>query len=955
MTRPIFTLYAAIALLLMSCSASAGDPPKEPILRIETGMHTAMIGRIGMNAQNRYLATGSYDKTVRIWELSTGKLLNILRPPIGQGDEGKIYSVVMSPDGNTVAFGGWTGWDWEGKAYIYLFDCSSGTMTRRIKNLSHRIANLAYSRDGRFLSATLKEGGVRVFRASDGTLTGEDKEYGTDSYCANFSRDNRLVTTCWDGFIRLYELKSDGSLKLIAKQISPGGKQPFHAAFSSDGTKIAVGFGDSKNVDVLSGKDLSYLFSPSTIGVNNGNLGSVAWSDDGKRLFAGGTYYKGIYPILVWSDAGKGQFQELPGASSTIMHILPLKNGGIVFGAADPAFGVISASGERNFFKSAVIADFRANFEGFKLSQDGKTVQFGYEVWGKSPAVFGTDSGTLTPDGDASELFSPDISSLNITDWQNNLVPKLNGNALKLNPHEMSLSLAVSPFKNGFLLGTGWRLRLFNQNGTEQWNIPIPGAAWGVNIAQNGKLATAAFADGTIRWYQKDGKELLAFFPHKDRKRWVMWTPSGYYTASAGGEDMIGWHINNGKDAAADFFPVSKFRSRFYRPDITSKILDTLNEDEALRLANEESGKKQQETSLTQMLPPVVTIVSPSDGTDFDTNSVSVRFSVRSPSGEPITGIKALVDGRPDNTSRGITRKDVDKLTVAVPERDCEISVIAENRYAASEPATVRLRWKGKTTAPANATEEFVIKPKLYVLAVGVSKYQDSNLTLNYAAKDANDFAGAMEKQKGGLYREVSVKVLTDEKANKNEILDGLEWIQKETTAKDVAAIFFAGHGVNDSTGVYYFLPTDTDLEKLKRTGVVFTHIRNTVSAIAGKVLTFIDTCHSGNVMGTRRGMGPDVNAVINELTSAENGAVVFAASTGNQYSIEKAEWRNGAFTKALVEGIGGKAAQPGSSRITTNMLDLYLSERVKELTGGKQTPTTTKPHTVPDFPIAVK
>jgi len=351
----------------------------------------------------------------------------------------------------------------------------------------------------------------------------------------------------------------------------------------------------------------------------------------------------------------------------------------------------------------------------------------------------------------------------------------------------------------------------------------------------------------------------------------------------------------------------------------------------------------------------VVTIVSPSDGTDFDTNSVSVRFSVRSPSGEPITGIKALVDGRPDNTSRGITRKDVDKLTVAVPERDCEISVIAENRYAASEPATVRLKWKGRTIAPANTTEEFVIKPKLYVLAVGVSKYQDSNLTLNYAAKDASDFAGAMEKQKGGLYREVSVKVLTDEKANKNEILDGLEWIQKETTAKDVAAIFFAGHGVNDSTGVYYFLPTDTDLEKLKRTGVVFTHIRNTVSAIAGKVLTFIDTCHSGNVMGTRRGMGPDVNAVINELTSAENGAVVFAASTGNQYSIEKAEWRNGAFTKALVEGIGGKAAQPGSSRITTNMLDLYLSERVKELTGGKQTPTTTKPHTVPDFPIAVK
>lgn len=36
-------------------------------------------------------------------------------------------------------------------------------------------------------------------------------------------------------------------------------------------------------------------------------------------------------------------------------------------------------------------------------------------------------------------------------------------------------------------------------------------------------------------------------------------------------------------------------------------------------------------------------------------------------------------------------------------------------------------------------------------------------------------------------------------------------------------------------------------------------------------------------------------------------------------------------------------------------MLDLYVSERVKELTRGRQTPTTTKPATVPDFPVAVR
>jgi uncharacterized caspase-like protein len=105
--------------------------------------------------------------------------------------------------------------------------------------------------------------------------------------------------------------------------------------------------------------------------------------------------------------------------------------------------------------------------------------------------------------------------------------------------------------------------------------------------------------------------------------------------------------------------------------------------------------------------------------------------------------------------------------------------------------------------------------------------------------------------------------------------------------------------------------------------------------------------------MGTRRG-ATDITAVINELTSAENGAVVFAASTGNQYSLEDPSWGNGAFTKALIEGLRGQADYPGKGRITINMLDLYLSERVKELTKGQQTPTTTKPHSIPDFPVAL-
>ena len=593
----VFTLILS-SLFTFSSSLFAADPPTAPMLRIETGMHTAVINRIGVDAQNRFLVTGSDEKTVRVWDLASGNLLKILRPPIGESNEGKINAVAISPDSSTVAAGGWTQFA-DGSSEtspeghnIYLFDRSTGAMKNRITGLPNVINHLAYSKDGKFLAATLGAGkGIRVFR-TDGTPAGEDTDYGAASYWADFDADGRLVTTCLDGFIRVYESRT---FRLAFRNKAQGGNQPYSAVFSPDGSKIAVGFNDSTNVDVLSTKDLTHLYSPSTAGVDNGDAGSVAWSYDGSTVFAGGRYYKGGQcPILAWSQAGKGNVKEFIGADNGIQHILPLQNGGMVFGAAYPAFGVLSSSGKRILFQSSAIADHRGlDKEGFRLSKNGKTVRFWYEQGGSSPAVFDSDARNFLSDKTASGLSSPDMQSLNITDWKSSVSPKLNGTPLKLNQYETSRSLAVSPAKDGFLLGADWSLRFFDASGRELWNAPVPGAAWDVNIAPNGKVAAAAFGDGTIRWYRvSDGKELLAFFPHNDRKRWILFTPSGYYDASPGGAELVGWHQNRGADMAAEFTPFSKLKERFFRPDVVTKVLDTLSEEEALRQANKNAGKK---------------------------------------------------------------------------------------------------------------------------------------------------------------------------------------------------------------------------------------------------------------------------------------------------------------------------------------------------------------------------
>ena len=949
-----FIILFILFFLSLSKVVFSSEPPKEPILRIETGMHIANNIEARIDSDERYLVTGSYDKTIKVWELRTGRLIKTLRPPIGKENEGKIYRVAISPDGEHIAAGGWTG-SWDGSYSLYIFELSSGKIIKRISNLPHRIYALSYSKDGKFLVAGLGNG-IRVYRKEDYSFLKEDKDYEDRVNMIDFFSDGRLVTVSRDGYIRLY----DRNFNLIKKKGAPGGKKPFGISFSPDGSKIAVGYVDTPNVDILSTEDLDKLYSAETGDLSKCSLSEVNFSSDGSYLYAAGDCARKFddewkYIIRRWEGAGKGIYLDILAANSTISNIFPLKSGSIVYVSMEPSFGIFDASGRLALYRGNDIADFRGQWDEFQVSYDGSVVRFGYEIFGKSSVVFDAENREFIDNREV-KLLEPiiEMKGLEITDWKLSKNPKLNGKSIVLEPGSRSISLAISPDGKSFLLGTDWNLILFDNNGKEIWNLEAPASVWAVNISGNGKIAVAGFGDGTIRWYRiEDGEELLAFFPHKDKKRWVLWTPSGYYDASPGGEDFIGWHINNGKDREADFFPASRFRERFYRPDVIAKLFTTYDEERAVVLANEESGRKRENTDFQHILPPVITILSPQDGSTISKNELTVKYSLRNPTKEPVTKIHVLIDGRPLSQARGIQIKPKDEetgeITISVPERDFELSLIAENKYSASVPSTIRLHWKSEKIK----SEEFVIKPKLYILAIGVSKYKNRELQLMFASKDAKDFVEIMKKQKGKIYQDVVAKLIVDEQATKDEILDGLEWLQKQVTSKDVGMIFIAGHGINDQTGIYYFLPVNADLEKLKRTAVPYSDIKNTVAGLAGKVLMFVDTCHSGNVFGKRA--VTDITKVINELTSAESGVVVFSSSTGRQYSLEDPKWANGAFTKALVEGLSGKADLLKKGKITINMLDAYISERVKELTKGKQTPVTVKPETIPDFPIAIR
>ena len=123
-------------------------PDQAPVLRIETGMHTANINRIGVDAACARIATASDDKTVRLWSLPDGKLQRTIRLPIGPGYGGKVYAAALSPDGRRLAAGGWdASYEKLGSHSLSLVDLDSGAI-RRVGTFRNVIHIIAFSADG---------------------------------------------------------------------------------------------------------------------------------------------------------------------------------------------------------------------------------------------------------------------------------------------------------------------------------------------------------------------------------------------------------------------------------------------------------------------------------------------------------------------------------------------------------------------------------------------------------------------------------------------------------------------------------------------------------------------------------------------------------------------------------------------------------------------------------------
>lgn len=254
-----------------------------------------------------------------------------------------------------------------------------------------------------------------------------------------------------------------------------------------------------------------------------------------------------------------------------------------------------------------------------------------------------------------------------------------------------------------------------------------------------------------------------------------------------------------------------------------------------------------------------------------------------------------------------------------------------------------------------------------YALVVGVAGYRDRHLPpLPLAVlNDAVDFACTLWNPEVGGYRADRVRLLLDEQATEEGIVQSLDWLYEccGADSESTAVIFFSGHGL--STGGGSFLAAyDARLAPGLEGLIESEELTSRLKAIeAGRLAVFLDCCYAGGIADISvKGPGtigiPHVNPGLDERTYRKlargKGRALLAASQPGGKSMVKKEARNSVFSECLLQALRGAAGREGAE--TIGMLEVFefVTSAVLERSLGLQQPLF-KAEISENFPLVLR
>ena len=246
--------------------------------------HTDLVWSVAFSPNGKMLASASWDQTVRLWNVNTGRLLHTLT-----GHTNDIMSVAFSPDGNTLTSASWDG-------TIRLWNPRNGKLKRTVTEHAGGVASVAFSPDGNTLASGSADRTVRLWNTTTWKLERTLTRHTDVVEIVAFSPDGKtLASGSRDTTIRLWNPNNGQHKRTLTEHTAPVNA----LVFSPDGKTLASGSRDrtirlwnpnnGQEEDTLTGY---------TDGVN-----PVAFSPDGAMLIIGG------HGIFLW-DTQTGEYKK---------------------------------------------------------------------------------------------------------------------------------------------------------------------------------------------------------------------------------------------------------------------------------------------------------------------------------------------------------------------------------------------------------------------------------------------------------------------------------------------------------------------------------------------------------------------------------------------------------------------------------------------------------------------
>jgi hypothetical protein len=220
---------------------------------------------------------------------------------------------------------------------------------------------------------------------------------------------------------------------------------------------------------------------------------------------------------------------------------------------------------------------------------------------------------------------------------------------------------------------------------------------------------------------------------------------------------------------------------------------------------------------------------------------------------------------------------------------------------------------------------------KIWAVIVGIARYEHMP-TLKYSDDDAYKIYAFLKSPEGGALKDEQIKILIDEEATRNNILQALNQIFMRADENDVVMMYYSGHGLEGT-----FIPIDYDgfSNLLKHD-----EVKEIINKSHAKYkICYLDACNSGSLLAAKGAFSNSLLYYYDELEKANGGTAFIMSSKSKEFSLEDGGLHQGVFSHFLIDGLKGKADMNRDRIVTVKELFNYVYTNVRQYTGNVQTP----------------